>query len=604
MCVYRFSHYLLSTTLFLLLLGGCSSQPSLYSVLDEARVMMRYSPSDALKHLRAHQDEADSSPRETRMRYYMLMAQVAYMNDETMPSDTLLQQVVDYFNKEGSANEQMNANYVMGLKYLRARLAPEAMQYFYIATDKVSDTDPTCDFETLMEIYGQMSQIFHYQDMYENEVSANRSYSSIADRLGFTYESIMGQERNIEATLAMGDTAAALEQIEQASRMYRDNGYDEQAAATQMYAIPIYIDRRQYDAARSTMQLVEQHSGLFASDGSIQPGHELYYGTKARYYLAIGHTDSATIYFDRLLHAGYDLSACRGLLDIYRRQHPDDYISRLFSRYITASDQQDRRQANQDIHKLSYLYNYQRFQQIADKRAAEAERTRLTTTIIGIIILLLVAGAVVWFVSYRRRQRSRQQALQHILDEQYRRSTQYQADRQREINDAEAALQAMTDENRQLKDMVEAERLKAEEQQRTVDEQKHMLDIHMRQLQLDQERQNVAESHFFDSGIYSLLRQHLSAETILPADQWTILEQRILQVYPTFHDKLYSLYQFSETEYRICLLTKIKVSPTNMALLMATSKSSISQNRSRMYRKVFHKAGSPEDWDDFIMSID
>ena len=101
-----------------------------------------------------------------------------------------------------------------------------------------------------------------------------------------------------------------------------------------------------------------------------------------------------------------------------------------------------------------------------------------------------------------------------------------------------------------------------------------------------------------------MLRQHLDAETLLSDDQWSELEQRILQVYPSFHDKLYSLYQFSETEYRICLLTKIKVSPSNMALLMATSKSSISLNRSRMYRKVFHKAGSPEEWDDFIMSID
>lgn len=589
----------------IVMLASCTGNQSVHTLLDEARVTARYSPSDAHKFLLEHKSDFDAGNTDTRMHYYLLLAEIAYEASTTMPSDTICHQVVDYFDISGSTNEQIKANYVMGLKYLTMQSAPEAMQYFYIATDKARNPDAsTIDYETLMSLYNQMSQLLHYQEMYDTEIEVNNLYSDAADHLDYTYESIMGQERNIEAWLQLGDTAAALEQIERVNSLYSEAGYDEQAVATYTHAIPIYISCGKYQLADSLMQKVRTESGLFNDDGTLRSGHELYYQTIARYYYATGRTDSATYYYMRLLNAGYRLNGSRGLLAIYRDQHPSDYISQLFSTYVEASDHMKRMMAGQDIHKLSYLYNYKRFQRIADEKADEAERTRITTTIIGIIILLAVAGAIVWFILYRRRQSRQRLALQQILNEQYRRSEQYQADRQHEIDEAEAALRAMTNENRQLKDMVEAERLKAEEQQRTVDEQKHMLDIHMRQLQLDQERQNVAESHFFDSGIYSLLRQHLNAETILPADQWTILEQRILQVYPTFHDKLYSLYQFSETEYRICLLTKIKVSPTNMALLMATSKSSISQNRSRMYRKVFHKAGSPEEWDDFIMSID
>ena len=597
--------YTLINIFIILMLASCTGNQSVHTLLDEARVTARYSPSDAYEFLLNHKATFDKGNTDTRMHYYLLLAEIAYEASTTMPSDTICHQVVDYFDISGSTNEQIKANYVMGLKYLTMQSAPEAMQYFYMATDKARNPDASAlDYETLMSLYNQMSQLLHYQEMYDTEIEVNNLYSDAADHLDYTYESIMGQERNIEAHIQLGDTTAALEQIERVSNLYADAGYDEQAVATYTHAIPIYISRGKYHHADSLMQQVRSKSGIFNDDGTLLTGHELYYQTIARYHYATGHTDSATYYYKRLFNAGYKLNACRGLLAIYNEQHPTDYISQLFSTYIIASDHMKRMMAGQEIHKLSYLYNYKRFQRQAEEKAVEAERARITAIITGIIILMAVVGAIVWFIQYRRRQSRQRQALQLILDEQYRRSEQYQADRQREINDAEMALRAMTNENQQLKDMMEAERVKPEEQLRTINEQKHMLDIHKRQLQLDQERQNLAENNFFDSGIYGMLRQHLDAETLLSDDQWSELEQRILQVYPSFHDKLYSLYQFSETEYRICLLTKIKVSPSNMALLMATSKSSISLNRSRMYRKVFHKAGSPEEWDDFIMSID
>lgn len=588
-----------------LLLWGCTSRPSLYTVMDEARVMMRYQPADAYTFLLKNQSQADEAGDEERMRFYLLLAEVAWEADADMPSDTLCREVVDYFDRGGSPNMQMKANYVMGLKYLSMQSAPEAMQCFYIAADKPQDADGgTPDYETLMAIYQQMASILHYQDMFSTEITANDRYSEAADHLGYTYESIMGQERNIEANIMMGDTVAALAAIARVDSMYRDAGYAEQATATYIHAIPIYIARGQMDDARRLMQQVRSLSSVFAADGTLLPGHEMYYQTLARYHLALGQTDSATIYYTRLLDAGYKLNACRGLLAIYRDRHPDDYISRLFQTYVEASDQQNLRKGSQQVHRLSYMYNYHRFQRIAEEKAAEAERSRIVTTVTIIVVLLLVAGGVWLIVQGNRRQRRQRVALQQILDEQYRRSEQYAADKQREIAQAEATLKAMNEENRQLKDMVAEQRAVVSEQQRTVDEQKHMLDIHMRQVQLDRERQSVAESHFFLSGIYSILRQHLDQGTIPTDTQWQTLEERILQVYPAFHDQLYSLHQFTPTEYRICLLTKIKVSPSNMAQLMATSKSSISQNRSRMYRKVFHATGTPEQWDDFILSLE
>ena len=76
-----------------------------------------------------------------------------------------------------------------------------------------------------------------------------------------------------------------------------------------------------------------------------------------------------------------------------------------------------------------------------------------------------------------------------------------------------------------------------------------------------------------------------------------------MEAFPTFRDDLYALYALSDTEYHICMLTKVEVSPSNIAKLMATGVSTISQSRLRMQQKVFGGQGSAKDWDAYILSL-
>jgi predicted transcriptional regulator len=51
------------------------------------------------------------------------------------------------------------------------------------------------------------------------------------------------------------------------------------------------------------------------------------------------------------------------------------------------------------------------------------------------------------------------------------------------------------------------------------------------------------------------------------------------------------------------MLIKMEVSPSNIADLMAISKSAVSQNRLRMQQKVFDGEGTAKDWDKFVLSL-
>lgn len=108
---------------------------------------------------------------------------------------------------------------------------------------------------------------------------------------------------------------------------------------------------------------------------------------------------------------------------------------------------------------------------------------------------------------------------------------------------------------------------------------------------------------FYDKEIDELVSSHINSSKVLKSSDWTLIEERLLSTFPTFKDNLYSVYNLSETEYRVCLLTKLEASPSNIAKLLALSNSSVSQIRLRLQRKVFGNEGTAKDWDNYVLSL-
>ena len=109
--------------------------------------------------------------------------------------------------------------------------------------------------------------------------------------------------------------------------------------------------------------------------------------------------------------------------------------------------------------------------------------------------------------------------------------------------------------------------------------------------------------HFFDKDVNELINSRLASNKVLGTNDWKLIDERLNKAYPNLRDTLFSLYNMSETEYRICMLIKIEINPSNIAQLMAMTKSSISQSRLRMQQKTFNGEGTAKDWDKYILSI-
>jgi hypothetical protein len=118
---------------------------------------------------------------------------------------------------------------------------------------------------------------------------------------------------------------------------------------------------------------------------------------------------------------------------------------------------------------------------------------------------------------------------------------------------------------------------------------------------IETRRQDV--STLFATAVYLRIKEYLNSGRSMSQTDWAELTEAVDAVYPGFSDKLYSLYNMSDQDYRVSLLTKVRIQPKDIATLTAHSKESVASTRSRLYRKVFGKKGSTKDWDDFILSI-
>jgi len=111
------------------------------------------------------------------------------------------------------------------------------------------------------------------------------------------------------------------------------------------------------------------------------------------------------------------------------------------------------------------------------------------------------------------------------------------------------------------------------------------------------------EDEFFASDEYIGLHHRITRGERLTDEDWREMEERLKRVYPGFTSRLRNLYPMSELEYQVCLLIKLRISPTEMADVLSRDGSTISTVRSRLYKKVFGSKGGARDWDEFVLSI-
>ena len=84
------------------------------------------------------------------------------------------QTLADYFDRHGTANEQMLAYYLLGRTYADAGEVPQTINAYNEAAERADTADLNCDYHTLCRVHAQKAELYYSQLLPDNMIREER----------------------------------------------------------------------------------------------------------------------------------------------------------------------------------------------------------------------------------------------------------------------------------------------------------------------------------------------------------------------------------------------------------------------------------------------
>lgn len=560
------------------LLCACSEQQEYRDALSRAEAVMNDRPDSALLILDSLGQHEKEFGNHFLMQYRLHRLNAQNKTNAVFTSDSLAKALVEHFDRHGTANERVQARYLLGRAYCDMGEAPRALQTYFDAISVADTLNEDCNYDTLKGIYGQMATIFHLQNLPHDEIWAIQHYIDCIRRTGNAERYIAAKSQLIRPYYLLGEKDSVLQIINESYHSLKQLGRSKRAASVLPTSIYIYIERQDLVKAKEVMDIFEQESGLFDEHGNITQGREGYYFVKGFYELASHQLDSADFYFRRAIQYGHLSEGYRGLLSVYKEKHDIDSVVRFAHLFEAAQDTLHNQMQTNAIHQMSALYNYNRSQREAEQERAKAQEVFI---LLGYIILiaiglLLIIIVISWL--YRKKQKEKLERIVQLEDA---------------LNTAKLQRNVVQEELRRLKEKdyegMIAEKEKTEAELTLTIEQLQKENDMLKKHSIVQETDRLDD--FLASQIAELFvkKAENKTERPKPSDaEWNLLMSEFSKKNPITY-KSFGKGRLSPLEQRICILVILDISEKNISRMTNSVASTVSNAKSRANEKLYQK---------------
>ena len=504
-------------------------------------------------------------------------------------NDSLAEDLVEYFDRHGDANERMRAKYMLGRTYYHLGELPRALETYLEAADCADTTAADCDYKVLSRIHAQSAVIYNSQVQPRSQLEELRLAELYAWKGKDSLQAIecFAQQAEAYQFLKGLDSVVIIREI--AAKQFREINREDRAAQTLGGAIMSLLLKANLDKANEYKDIYEKASNLFDEEGNILSGREIYYYIKGSYYMAVHQLDSAEYLFRKELRDGKDLNnqiaGCKGLQELYEKKKISDSIAKYANLGYILNDSAYSLSEMQNIQKLQASYNYNHHKQKAEEKAREAQKAYYTIFfLIIVIVAVLIFGSVIAWLWYRHN-RTKQQ----LKEIQYHQT-------QTQLEQAQSDLMELLEKNENASDLI----------------QKKSKEVESLQAKLAQSLQNQSgrdhadlEDSLVNASITKELTSLLQSNPVQAATQGQMRELRKLvnEFIPNFYTGINSRQTLRPVEYEVCLLIRCHFKPAAISKLMGREEAYISNLRKGILLKAYGIKGSPKELDERIMQI-
>ena len=479
--------------------------------------------------------------------------------------------LADYFSSRGTANERMTAYYLKGRVHHDLGEAPQALDAYQRATEQADTTRDDCDLRTLYAVYGQMANLFHAQYLPDNEMKALQIAEQIAWKDRDTLAALVVFHLRVRPYYLKDEKDSVLFIEKQARERYLKYGYKQEAAQAMLGTISILLDREQYEEANRYIQIFEQESGWFDSEGKIMEGKEACYYDKGRYLLAVGKADSALFYFNRAI-VGHKEAGYQGLLSVYEKKNIPDSIAKYAKLFAAANDSNFLHVNQEKVHQITAMYDYSHYQRVAEESKAKASRFMLYSLF---LLFTIVAGALFFAYVYNRKRMKSRLQLSQLLN-------------------TKNELQALLDETQGQIDAIQEEHHQALALH--LDE-KRALQTELDKLNESLRRTSVSKlkDAFSGTEISKRFKEIKDRRPLLKPPStldWNMFQKTFKEYFPNYMAFIEQDHTLTKEHLRICMLLPMDFKEGDMAFFLEVNGQRIDRLKSQINYKFFNDSKS------------
>ena len=573
----------------IMLLASCAGNRKYDDLMQRADSIMKVNADSAKVAIRMLDGVKSQLPEFTqaqKMRYELLRHKAMNKAYISFTSDSKMKEVVDYYDRHGSANERMLANYVLGCVYRDMHEVPLALEYYNKAAEQADTTAADCDYGTLYRVYSQMGFLFSKQYLPYQLLDAFGKAEKYAYLAKDTLNAIINYQNKGDAYDYLGKKDSVVAINLRSANMFKRIGDNYNAAIALGCNYSYYIEKQ--DSVNAKKAFEAYFSTGYEGNSNYGDAKAFLLCEKGRYYMFVSRLDSAFSCLNQSLKLSKSYSnkaaATKVLAQYYARVNKPVLAMKYALKSSEYNDSDLLAVRESQLQQIQAMYNYGRNQEIARKAELKAER-------ITMLVYVLIAGGVVIFLLltylYLKQLKKKKEKIlvtKHLYDDSLLKLRQKQEELEllRTVND------------RKIADVIK-------EKEQTINK----LEDDLKDIREKYSNSSLSDVDILlkESSIYKRIKYlELHPKETMRENDWIELEETIEQLIPSFIPLLKN--RLNVMAYRICLLVILEISTSSIAILLGLSSSAISKYRKVMLENLCGRSGKPKDFDEYIRQIE
>lgn len=574
--------------LILLILASCVGNRKYDDLMQRADSIMNADDDSAKVAIRMLDGVKSKLPEFTqsqKMRYELLRHKAMNKACITFTSDSVMKEVVDYYDHHGSANERMLANYVLGCVYRDLHEAPMALEYYNKATEQADTTATDCDYGTLYRVYSQMGILFDKQYLPYQLLDAFGKAEKYAYLAKDTFNAIVNYQNRSSAYYYLGNTDSVIAINLHAASLFKQIGDDYNAMIALGCNSDYYLEKQ--DTIKAKKAFEAYFSTGYEGNLEYEDSKAYVLCLKGCYYLFVNKLDSAyaNLSLSLKLCKSYSVKAAttKTLAQYYAKVNQLALAMKYALQSSEYNDSSLMEARKNQLQQMQAMYDYGRNQEIARRAELKAKRSMQMNYM---IVLACVVLFLLFSYIYRKQLALKKKKIavsKKLYEDSLQKLKRLQEEKAKLVADNDNKLAYVITEKENT-----INKLKAE--------------INDIQEKYSFSSISNVELSLMDSSICKKIKFiEVHPRKKMSDEDWKELADTVEKTIPNFIPRLKN--KLNGKDYQICLLIRLGFSTSLIARLLGLSDAAISKSRKTMLKKLCGKIGKPKEFDEYVLQI-